>query len=145
MKVSVKGVLIGGILDVGASVLFGLPFALYTILKLDLSRTPKDQIGATITAAIHGNIPLYIAQLLVGLACSVLGGYVAAWLARHDELLNGGLSSLLCVVLSIYLIASGEDSDPRWLQVLLLVASPALALLGGDLMLRQRKRRIQKA
>lgn len=144
-KVSVKGVLIGGIVDVGASVLLGLPFALYTILKLDLSQTPRDQVGATITAAIHADVPLYAGQLLVGLACSVLGGYVAAWLAKHDELLNGGLSSVLCVAGGIYVLATGKDSNPHWLQALLLVASPLLAILGGNLMRRLRQSRLQPA
>ena len=140
-KVSVKGVLIGGIVDVVASVVLGLPFAFYTMSKLDLSNTPKEGIESTVTAAIHGNVPLYVGQLLVGLACSVLGGYVAAWLAKHDELLNGGLSSFLCVAFGIYTMASGKDSNALWVQVLMLLASPVLALIGGDLMRRQRQRR----
>lgn len=140
-KVSVKGVLIGGIVDIVTSVVLGLPFALYAMLKVDLSHTPNAQASAAVTAAIHGNMPLYVAQLLVGLACSVLGGYVAAWLAKHDELLNGGLSSVLCVAGGIYVLATGKDSNPHWLQALLLVASPLLAILGGDLMRRLRLRR----
>jgi len=138
-KISVKGVLIGGIVDIVSSVVLGLPFALYTALKVDLSHAPNSQASTAVTAAIHGNVPLYAAQLLVGLACSVLGGYVAAWLAKHDELLNGALSSILCVALSIYTISTGKDSNPHWLQVLLLMASPLLALLGGDLMRRLRR------
>ena len=80
------------------------------------------------------------ALLLVGLACSVLGGYVAAWLAKHDELLNGGLSSFLCVGLGIYTMASGKDSDAMWVQILMLIASPILALIGGILMRLQRRK-----
>ena len=140
-KVSVKGVLIGGIVDIVTSVVLGLPFALYAMLKVDLSHTPNAQASAAVTAAIHANVPLYVAQLLVGLVCSVLGGYVAAWLAKHDELLNGGLSSVLCVAGGIYVLATGKDSNPHWLQALLLVASPLLAILGGDLMRRLRLRR----
>jgi uncharacterized membrane protein YfcA len=139
-RISVKGVLIGGIVDIVASVVLGLPFALYVMLKVDLSHTPNAQASAAVTAAIHGNVPMYVAQLLVGLACSVLGGYVAAWLAKHDELLNGALSSVRCVALSIYTFSTGKDSNPQWLQVLLLVGSPLLALLGGDLMRRHRQR-----
>ena len=140
-RISVKGVLVGGIVDIVSSVVLALPFALYTVLKLDLSNIPKDRVESTVTAAIHGNVPLYIAQLLVGLACSVLGGYVAAWLAKHDELLNGGLSAFLCVGLGVYTMASGKDSNPLWIQILMLVASPTLAILGGYLMRRQRQRR----
>jgi uncharacterized membrane protein YfcA len=144
-KVSVKGVLIGGIVDVVASVVLGLPFAIFAMSQVDLSSTPTAQASTAVTAAIHGNVPLYVGQLLVGLACSVLGGYVAAWLAKHDESLNGGLSSLLCVALGIYTVATGKDSNPHWLQILLLVASPLMALLGGDLMRRLRRSRLQPA
>ena len=139
-KVSVKGVLIGGVVDVFTSVLLGLLFAFYAMSKLNVSQVPKDQIGPSITAAIHGNLLLYWGELLVGLACSVLGGYVAAWLARHDELLNGALSASLCVFLGIYTISLGKDTNPHWLQILMLAASPAFSLIGGDLRRRQRNR-----
>jgi putative membrane protein (TIGR04086 family) len=144
-KVAVKGVLIGGIVDVVTSLVLGFPFALYTMSKIDLSRTPKDQIGARMTAALHGNMPLYVGQLLVGLACSALGGYISARLAKHDELLNGLLSSFLCVALAVYIMASGKDPDALWVQILLLVASPAFALLGGALMWRERQHGVQPA
>jgi hypothetical protein len=66
---------------------------------------------------------------------------VAAWLAKHDELLNGGLSSFLCVFLGIYTMVSGKDPSALWVQTLLLLASPVFALIGGELMRRQRLRR----
>jgi hypothetical protein len=140
-RVSIKGVVIGGIVDVVSSVILGLPFAIYTMSKLDLSNIPSDQRSAALAAAMHQDLPLYLGELAVGLLCSVLGGYVAAWLAKHDELLNGGLSSFLCVSLGIYTMASGKDSNALWVQILLLLASPALALVGGELMRRQRMRR----
>jgi len=141
MKLSLKGVLVGGLVDIAASVLFGLPFAIYEMTKVDLSHTPSAQASTALTHAIRSNVPLYIGQLLVGLACSVLGGYVAAWLAKHDELLNGFFSSFLCVALGIYTMVSGKDSNALWVQMLLLLASPALGLVGGDLMRRLRLRR----
>ena len=143
--ISVKGVIVGGIVDVVTSVVLGVPFALYAVSKLDLSNVPKDRVESVISAAIHANVPLYLGQTLVGLACSVLGGYVAAWLAKHDELLNGGLSAFLCVALDIYTVASGEDSNTLLVQILLIVASPLMALLGGDLMRRLRRSRLQPA
>jgi len=143
-KISVKGVLIGGIVDIVTSVVLGLPFAIYAMFKVDLSHIPKAQASAAMTAVIQGNLPLYAGQLLVGLASSVLGGYVAAWLAKHDELLNGGLSSAFCVALGIYAVATGKDPNPHWLQVLLFLASPLMALLGGDIMRRQRRGRVKQ-
>jgi len=114
MKVSILGVLVGGVVDVVTSVL-----------------------GA-VSAAIHGNLPLYSAQLAVGLICSILGGYVAAAIAKRHERLNGTLSCYLCVGMGIVAMSLGLERDPRWIQFLMLAASPALAFVGGDLRLRRR-------
>ena len=144
-KLSVRGVLIGAIVDVITSFLLGVPLAIYAVSKLDLTHTPKVQIGSTITAAIHGSSSLYAAQLLIGFGCSVLGGYVASWLAKRHELLNGALSSFLCLALGVYAITSGKDSNAHWVQLLLLVASPACASLGGYLKLMQNRTRLRPA
>ena len=70
-RVSLKGVLIGGIVDVVSSSLLGIPFVIYAMSHLDLAHTPKDQLGSAILAATHGIPWLYGAELLVGLSCSV--------------------------------------------------------------------------
>lgn len=140
-KISIKGVLFGGIVDVVMSFILGLPFTFYAMSRLNLSHLSSTQQEAAITTAIHSNVPLYASQLLTGLLCSVLGGYVAAWLAKRDELLNGALSSFLCVGLGIYMLATGNDSTPHWLQAFMFIASPSLALLGGFLMLCWRHKR----
>ena len=143
-KVSVKGVLVGGTVDVVTSMLLGIPFALYARTTLNLSHIPRGQVGIAVAAVIRGSAPLYIGELLTGLTCSALGGYVAAWLAGHDELLNGALSAFLCVSQGIYSLASGKDSHPLLLQVLMFVSSPALGLLGGYLRLKQTRAQIQQ-
>jgi len=136
--VSIKGVLVGGITDILSSFILGIPIAIYAISQIDRTHIPKDQINSAVAATTRGNIPLYLVELFIGMCCSVLGGYVAAWLAKHDELLNGGLSAFLCISIGVYSIASGKDSHTMHTQVLLLVASPCLGLLGGYLRLRQR-------
>jgi putative membrane protein (TIGR04086 family) len=132
-KVSVKGVLIGGIVDVSASFILGLVFALFAVAFLHAFGHVSHQV------VLHSGA-LQWALLLVGLACSVLGGFVSAKIAKHDELLNGALSSSLCTALGVYVIAAGKGDQPLWVQILLLVASPAFGLVGGYLRLLQRPR-----
>ena len=139
MKVSLKGVLIAGIIGILSSSVLGIPLAVYAVSKVDLAHTPKDQLGAAVAAVSHGNPWLYGTQLAVGLTCSVLAGYVAAWLAKHDELLNGTLSSFLCVAIGIYSIASGKDSHAHWVQILILISAPVCGFFGGYLRVRQRR------
>jgi hypothetical protein len=77
---------------------------------------------------------------LIGLAASVLGGYVAAGQACHDELLNGTVSSALCLIMGVLNFGRGPNGGSWLAEVFLMLASPALGLLGGDLqLLRQRR------
>jgi hypothetical protein len=138
VKISPKGVLIGGIVDVLSSSLLGVPLAIYAASKVDLAHTPKEQLASAIAAVSHATPWLYGTQLLLGLACSVLGGYVGAWLANRDERLNGAASSFLCVAIGIYSIASGKDSHALWVQILMLISAPVCGYIGGFLRLRQR-------
>ena len=121
--------------------ILAMPVVVYVMVKYDLFRTPN---GATaIASSIHSSAWLYGLQLTIGLGCSVLGGYVAAWIAKHGELLNGLLSSFVCTAIGVYSLFSGKDSQSMLVQILLLAASPAFAFLGGYL--RQSQKRMRRA
>lgn len=137
-KVSILGVLTGAVVDIVSSVLLGIPFAIYAISKVDFSHTPNTQMQTAIMAAMKGNMPLYLTQIALGLACSVLGGYIAAVIAKRAGMLNGGLSSFLCVSLGIFSMASGKETHPFFIQLLILLASPACGVLGGFLRMKQK-------
>jgi len=140
MKVSILGVLVGGMVDVVSSVALGLPLAMYTAFNVPLEQRTGPHASAAVSAAMRGNHALYITQLAIGLLCSALGGYIAALIAKRHERLNGTLASWLCILMGIIGMAIGLDKDPLWEQILLLIASPVMAYIGGDLRLRQRMR-----
>jgi hypothetical protein len=135
-KISVKGVVVGGVTDIFATVIFTLPLIVY-LIATQVTGTPKVPLQAAVMAAIRANPLLYGLESLIGLACSVLGGYVAARVAKHDELLNGLLASFLSVGLGVHSLATGNDSGPLLLPVLLLIASLLCSALGGHLRLVQ--------
>jgi hypothetical protein len=134
-KVSIRGVVVGGITDIVATVILTFPLVLYVIA--DLTDTLNDPLQAAVTATIQGSPLLYGLESVIGLACSVLGGYVAARVAKHDELLNGFLASSLPVALGVYSLATANDSGPLLVPVLLLMASPLCSGFGGHLRLVQ--------
>ena len=139
-KLSFKGVLVGGITDIVASNLLAIPIIVYLMLtKIDLAHLPSNQITPAITAALHANGPLFTLGTLLGMGCSILGGYVGARLAKHDELLNGALTSFLCLAFGIYSLSKGSGSTSTSLVLMSLVASPMLGLLGGYLRARQKR------
>lgn len=96
-----------------------------------IAHIPQGRLTAALTAAMHGNPLIYGIQLALGMACSVLGGYVAGLIARHDHMLNGTLSSWLCLALGIYTLGAGKDSHSVTTEILMLALSPVLALCGG--------------
>jgi nitrate/nitrite transporter NarK len=82
----------------------------------------------------HGFLAAF--QVLAGLFFSAIGGYIASRIAAHDELLNGGLSAILCVVVSSFVVLFGHGNKLGALIPLL--AAPAFGVLGGYLGLRQK-------
>ena len=138
-RVSFKGVIIGGIVDIGATFVAAFPVGVYAFIVSGVSKLPQAQQAQALADAMRNTPSVYIAGLLVGALCSVLGGYVAARIARHDELLNGALSSFLCVATGLYAVARGTQGTPPWVHVLLLIISPLLGALGAYLRLRGRK------
>ncbi len=140
-KVSTPGVAVGGVVDVVASNALSIPLGVYLASKIDLSHVPQQQIPDQMLGLLHANPGLYALQLVIGAACTVLGGYVAALIARRGEVLNGALASFLCIAFGIYAMASGKSNDPAAVQTALIVISPLLGAAGGWLRLKQLQRR----
>jgi hypothetical protein len=129
-KVSLKGIFIGAIVDNVASAIVGIPLVLYVMMHMD----PTDARPANaILSRVHADTALYSTQLTLGLACTILGGYVAARIAKHDEVLNGALSSFLCILLGVYSAASGKALESSAEHALLFAATFGAAAFGGFL------------
>jgi hypothetical protein len=103
-KLSIKGVVVGGLAEVGLSLVCGLVLGIFLVFSIALQHLPKARIHAATVAALHSSYWLF---LLVGLLCSVVGRFVAAKLAKHDHLLNGAFSSWLCLVIELVTFARG--------------------------------------
>ena len=97
-RISLKAIIVGGLTDVGLSSLFTIALSAYVMTTLGIAGGAREQVMLLIVQAIHRSVMLTLLQIVIGSACSVLGGYVAATIARRHEVLNGALSSSLCVV-----------------------------------------------
>ncbi|HEV7705602.1 MAG TPA: hypothetical protein VGO46_14995 [Gemmatimonadaceae bacterium] len=133
-KISVKGVVIGGIVDIGATFLAVFPLSVVFAVSANISSVPKAQQGKALAAAMHDSPAFFLSGIIIGSLCSILGGYIAARIAKREALLNGALSSWLCVALGIYSMLPGKvDSMTPVQHALYLIASPMLGALGGAL------------
>lgn len=132
MKISIRGVLIGGIVDIVSSAACLTAFLSYEISKVD----PSQRIGThwlhAINAAADKSVLLHLTYPL----CSMLGGYVAAMIAKRHEHLNGTLASWLRVGFGLLGLPIASSREELWLGLFVLVASPVCAFVGGELSLR---------
>jgi hypothetical protein len=133
-RISMAGVLVGGVVDIVATNVLAIPviFAAADMANADLTGAARDQIVPIITGVLRDHPVLYIAGFVGGAMASVLGGYVAARMAKRGHLWNGALSSYLCIGSSIYALVTGAGGTiPLWQHIAFLPLSPTLGALGG--------------
>lgn len=124
-----KAVIAGGIVDLVATNIVAIPVV---VLMMVRNRALMDDTEAVLSALIAD--PSYATTLLLlGSACSVLGGWIAASIARRDAMRHGMLSSVPCTLLGVY----GFVRHPETVRLLDMIATVVLALalgaLGGTL------------
>jgi hypothetical protein len=137
-RVSIKGFVVGGIVDIVSTNILGavVLVAVVACHLVPVSGTDPQRL----TQALLASPGITAALLLAGAMASVFGGYVAARLAKHDELLNGALSAWLCVSFSVFSMITVGAGGRLLLDLVMLPISPCLGLLGGYLHLTLRRR-----
>jgi hypothetical protein len=133
-RISIKGILLGGILDVGLSMLLNTIFILFWIMQF-IGAFKGAELAAKISEVIATTPAIFAATFAIGSLCSILGGYFSARIAKRHEVLNGALSSWLCIALGVYglLFKSSSPTHGIFLAVLSIPLSFGLAALGGYL------------
>jgi hypothetical protein len=137
-RVSAKGLLVGGVLDIGATLVLSIPLMAVAMARLNLAQLPELQRTAALMKAMGPGSSYYLIGLGLGSVSSALGGYAAARIAKHDERLNGALSAWLCMLSGIYSWATGAYAATALAHIGYLVLSPALGAFGGYLFERTR-------
>jgi hypothetical protein len=142
-KVSILGFTIGSIADIVGTNIWAVFMTVYVLFGYNLLRTAASPTELTeqVLNIFQTDPLIFSLNFVVGSFFSILGGYIGALIAKHDELLNGALSSFLCVLFGIYAIFSGSYSVPLYLVILSLLISPILAIFGGYLRLKQKTRK----
>jgi hypothetical protein len=136
-RISWKGVVIGNIVDILSTNIVVLPLTIYILA----SSAHSAGAGGSASAILMANSAFRIWSSILGGLCSVLGGYVSARIAKHDEILNGALSSILCIGFGVYALLGGGAAGHSALHLIFLPLSPALGALGGYLSSRRNARK----
>ncbi|HLG85195.1 MAG TPA: hypothetical protein VKY22_29715 [Bradyrhizobium sp.] len=135
-RISLKGVAVGNIVDIVSSSIVGFLVAIYVLMSSAASVKDMDAANQFVLASGV----FWFWSTILGSLGSVLGGYIAARIARQDDVLNGALSSILCVGVTVYALVSGGAAGHEALYLVSLPLSPALTAFGGYLSARQRGR-----
>jgi hypothetical protein len=132
-RISLTGVVIGNIVDIVSTTIAGLSVMIYILI----SSGPSGDTADSVTQVIMASSVFWVSSIILGALCSVLAGYVSARIAKHDEVLNGALSSILCVAGGLYSALSGSAA----LHLAFLPLGPVLGALGGYLYSRRNPKR----
>jgi hypothetical protein len=132
-RISLKGVLVGGVVDIVATAVALIPLIAVAMACVDAAALPEAQRTGALLEVLNATPALFAAGLLLGSLCSVLGGYVAARIAGRAEVLNGALSAFLCLGFSLYALTTGDGAASPAQHVAYIALSPALGALGGYL------------
>lgn len=130
-KRSLVGVLVGGVTNIVAANLLGIPIAVYVMTTTGVLDLPGAVRKAVYLEALHANPALFALSLTTWGLSSILGGYVAARFAKENEIVVGALSSWACIALAANALVHGLSGQPIWQFLVWLPGSPLLGALGG--------------
>ena len=114
----------GWLTDLGLSLLF---FMVLAGIVGGEGASPED-----VARRMNGSVELMVSTLLVGLAFTGIGGYVAATLAKQKHIQHALAVGLLSLGLGISgLAAGGPNSQPVWLTLAGIALTLPFAAFGG--------------
>jgi hypothetical protein len=82
-------------------------------------------------------MPYLLFTLVTGFVYAVAGGYLAAWLARRQEVKHALALAGLVVIMGLLSMIQYWGKQPLWYQIALIVVGVLGVLLGGRLRARQ--------
>jgi putative membrane protein (TIGR04086 family) len=105
-----------------------LIFALSAFAFFQISGQPPHQAAP---------VPIMIGSITLGMVSALLGGFVAAWLARRRPLAHGAAVATVLALGAAISLLNTMGKGAVWSQVAALVLMAPCAVLGGWLRLRQ--------
>ena len=124
--IKIKAVIVGAVVDNAGTLL------LMTTLAAALVSTglTEDEVMSRMKSTSG-----LLLGLIIGLSCTVMGGYFAGWIAKRAEVLNGALVAVVGMVLAQIFRESGM---PLWFEIAGVVCMLPAGMAGGYLAHKRR-------
>lgn len=137
-KVSIKGVVLGSIVTLGLDTFATIILAIVFEKQVVKTGMTNQQVAEAMAGVSRG-MDFLIASLVIGTLTTVVGGYIAARVAKKNFYLNSSIIGFIGIVLGI--VFSG--SSPVWLNVAAFITVIPAALAGGLIAKIQRPATLQ--
>jgi hypothetical protein len=126
-RISLKAVVLGALTDIGGSLLAMTAVGLIVNILLAGQDVPPEELERQLQRP-----GFMVPSLLLGLAFTMLGGFVAGRVSGRSEAIHGTIVGSVCLVLSL-LLWPLSTSVPPWHATVSLLGAVPLGLLGGYL------------
>jgi hypothetical protein len=134
-RISIKGIALGAIATIILDLIVAVVLMIIFGGHVFKSGMPAQQMAEALTAVARGN-DFLIASLILGTLTTVVGGYIAARIAKKEIYLNSGIVGIIGMVLGVFL----GGQSPMWFNAAGFLTTVPAALAGGYLAkLRQSK------
>lgn len=125
--IKLKAVIIGAVVD-NAGTLFIMTLLATALVSTGLS---QDEVMGRMKSTSG-----LLLGLILGLGCTLLGGYVAGRMAKQTEVLHGALVAVLGMVVALIF---WDKSVPAWFDILGFAAMLPTGMAGGRLAQQRRR------
>jgi len=137
------GIVVGNILDFFVSAVLGaIVVAILTVPQVrEAAAHGLHPNAQAMMASLTSSPSFLIATFATGAIGSLLGGFVAAWIAGQTEILCGALSAAFGMIEGVRELAAGTSGVPLPLMVVSILLSPLLGVLGAQIRMSMAGRR----
>ncbi len=125
-QINARAVIVGALVDTVGSAVIGEIY-LAAIAALSGATTPED-----VSTIMDGSVSLQALQLVLGLAMTAIGAYVAAWVAKANERTNAFAVGVISTGIGFVFVFSAPESAPFWAEAAGLLLTIPAAFLGGE-------------
>jgi MFS family permease len=137
-KLNIKAIIIGWLVDTVGSFIAGIFIGIIAGIIMATKGISPDQMAEELSSSKA----FYNISLFVGFSFTFLGGYIAALIAKADELKHALIVGILSLITSVLFFSITQTTEPNW-QLISLFVIP-FALLGGYLRKITKKELIDK-
>jgi hypothetical protein len=124
--VDLRAVIIGSLVDAVGTLVVSIAFEA-AVFAATGATSAEDFV-----TIVEGSTSLQVAQLVLGLALTAVGGYVAAWVAKSNERLNAFAVGVVSTAIGFLYVFSAPESAPFWAEAAGLLLTIPAAFAGGE-------------